>query len=143
MPSSSIGLRIACLAVSLLALVPTQSHAADGAQPPDVACRRSGDVSVVSRPRAEDPGEDIYVRTAPASSSGRDCTYAPKAEDWVVGQGEPDYVLALQGHILALDSGTGDSRRLLIFDTGSRKKLIDTGYDDAKGRFAAGPDAIT
>lgn len=140
LPAASV--RTVWLALSLLALSATGPRAED-AKPPAVTCQRSGDTSVVSRARAEDPGEDIYVRTASAPSAGEPCAYAPKDGDWTVGQGDPDYVLALQGRFLVLDSGTGDTRRLLILDTGSRKTTINTVYDDTKGRFAAGPDGIT
>ena len=143
MPSGPLSLQTLWAAPLVLALLSIAGQAADGDQAPAVACHRSGDVTVVSRPRAEDPGQDIYVRTSPPGAADSSCTYAPKPEDWIVGQGEPDAVLALQGRFLVLDSGTGSDRTLKILDTAARTKLVETAYDDDTGKFAADAGAIT
>lgn len=98
--------------------------------PPRPQCRSSGDVVVVSRDRAGEVGQDIYVTKR--EKTGSACLYRPKPGDLRIGRGVDTYVMALLGPMLALDSGTGPDRRLTIYDVTTRKKLADTAYDDAR-----------
>ena len=116
--------------------------AAEGSPPASSpVCRRSDAALVVSRERKEDVGEDIYVRVPPGAPDAP-CAYASKSGDWVLGKGAAFAVLVLEGSLLAIDSGTGAKRRLLIYDVSTRKKRVDVDYDDRKEKFAAGADGI-
>lgn len=59
-----------------------------------------------------------------------------------MGKGQPVYFLALQDRFLALDSGTGPDRRLLVYDVAARTQVGAMDYDDTR-RVLATPEAMT
>lgn len=131
----------ACAAAGIAVLFASASCAAPAATA-HPECHRSEAGLVVMRERVGAMGTEIYVRAAVDAPAKDPCLFAPKDSDWIISRTEPVYFLAFQGRFLALDFGTGSRRQILIYDVADRKKVLESVYDDAPGKFAASPGAI-
>jgi hypothetical protein len=59
------------------------------------------------------------------------CEYRPGPGDWEIPNDWAEYLLALEGHLLILDSGTGpDVRGLIVWDLRRRGIVHEAAYHD-------------
>lgn len=98
---------------------------------PLTECHETADYLVAATP-AEDVGTDFLVRYKASGAAAGACDDVPAPGDLQIRNQDAEYLLALQGDLLILDSGTGpDPRGLIIWNLRQRQQVYSGSYSEA------------
>ena len=121
-------------AIAALALFGAPILDAAAAPTVDWSCHANGAFLVVAADKEDEVGQRIIVRRAAAAPKPV-CSLDAHKDDMVLGDPAPGsddmdafYYIALEGHALLLDNGSGPGRTLTIFDLKSGKRVLDAPY---------------
>ncbi|MDQ0504316.1 hypothetical protein [Xanthobacter agilis] len=96
---------------------------------PGPVCMRDGGFLVVELPHANAVGNSYIVRGSAAGQAPQ-CNATAAPGDYIVGKDEDPFFLSkLAGSYMFIDSGTGPTRELLIYDLKTHQQVYKNIYD--------------
>jgi hypothetical protein len=100
-----------------------------GGDEPGLECFDAPRHFVVARERVDDVGTDFLIRPRGSAAARPPCIWAPDAATWELPNETAEYLLAVRGDLLILDSGTApDPRGLIVWDLAQRRRLLQDTY---------------
>lgn len=132
---------------AILSREPAPPYSSKQVVAPGIECYENDRYVVVVRPASE-IGSDVVVKYKASEGERLSCDYEAREGDLEILNEDAEYMLALEGDLLFLDSGTGPGPRgVIVYDLRSRAKAFTDIYyhpftiEEGKATYWTNPSA--